>query len=205
MKLETARQYATEIVDILRPYCDRIEIAGGIRREKPEPHDIEIVVKPKFVDATYGLYQPLMENSFDTYLRQVVLHDGGWVGKEFNYGEPDKAGKKAPCGPKYYRLKYRGEKLDIFAVIPPAEWGCIFAIRTGDADYSHWLVQQGWPKGMKVIDGHLERNGIKVITPEESDFFETLGVKMPEPRFRDYRGTRAEPIPSDPLYQRLKS
>ena len=201
MNLETARAYAEEVKEILAPYCERIEIAGGIRREKPEPHDIEIVVKPRFEDATFGLYQPQMVNVLDPYI-QGTLRDGGWVGKEFDYGDRDKAGKKAPCGPKYYRVKYRGEKLDIFAVIPPAEWGTIFAIRTGDADYSHWAVQQGWPKGIKVEDGRLVRNGQTIHTPEESDFFSNLGIPFIEPHFRDYRATRAEPIPSDPLYRK---
>ena len=149
MKLETAQSYAGEIIELLRPYCERIEIAGGVRRGKLEPHDIEIVTKPLFKDATEGFFQPVIYNALDSRM-EGFFHDG-----DFERGDPDKAGKKAPCGPKYYRLKYKGEKLDLFAVIPPAEWGVIFAIRTGDADYSHWLVQQGYSNALKVIDGHL--------------------------------------------------
>lgn len=38
---------ATKIKDILKPCCDNIEIVGSIRRQKAEPHDIDIVLIPK--------------------------------------------------------------------------------------------------------------------------------------------------------------
>ena len=47
MKYETAVAYANEITDLLRPFCTRIEIAGGVRRHKESPHDIEIVCIPR--------------------------------------------------------------------------------------------------------------------------------------------------------------
>lgn len=207
MKLQAGVEYATELIDFLRPYCERIEIAGGIRRLKAEPHDIEIVAKPLFKDASEGRFQPTYYNALDSKM-QGLLHDGGWdLTHTLHQGDPDKAGKRAPCGPKYYRLKYREEKLDLFAVIPPAEWGVIFAIRTGDADYSHWLVQQGWSDGIKVEDGHLvkrfaknleESNPFKygplnIKTPEEVDVFRVLSVPMIEPHLRTMQGTQVFP------------
>jgi DNA polymerase/3'-5' exonuclease PolX len=205
LRLETAQAYAAELIDFMRPYCERIEVAGGIRRGKLEPHDIEIVAKPKFEDANEGWFQPTYYNALDHKL-EGVLHDGGWdLVHLLGYGDPDKAGRKAPYGPKYKRLKYRSEKLDLFSVIPPAEWGVIFTIRTGDADYSHWLVQQGWKNGIKVEDGRLITKDAYLKSPEEADVFRILNVPMVEPRFRDYRATRAEPIPTDPLYATPKS
>ena len=38
---------AKRIVKQLKPYCRRIEIAGSIRRKKPNPKDIDIVLIPK--------------------------------------------------------------------------------------------------------------------------------------------------------------
>jgi DNA polymerase/3'-5' exonuclease PolX len=38
---------AGRIVEALRPYCERIEIAGSLRREKPMVGDIEIVAIPR--------------------------------------------------------------------------------------------------------------------------------------------------------------
>ena len=46
MKHENALVVATWLVNELRESCDRIEIAGSIRRGKPDVKDIEIVAIP---------------------------------------------------------------------------------------------------------------------------------------------------------------
>jgi DNA polymerase/3'-5' exonuclease PolX len=47
MELSRAREIAKRVLVLLRPFCERAEIAGSIRRGKPEVGDIEIVVIPK--------------------------------------------------------------------------------------------------------------------------------------------------------------
>jgi len=44
---EVARTVAQKIVEELRPACDRIEIAGSLRRGNPAVHDIDLVLLPK--------------------------------------------------------------------------------------------------------------------------------------------------------------
>lgn len=46
MELGTAKVIAEEVKLKLLPYCDRIEIAGSIRRKKPFVHDIDMVCIP---------------------------------------------------------------------------------------------------------------------------------------------------------------
>ena len=46
MELERAQKIADEVVKRLSPYCWRIEVAGSIRRRKPSPRDIDIVLTP---------------------------------------------------------------------------------------------------------------------------------------------------------------
>ena len=48
MLLRDADALAQRIVDSMRPYSERIEIAGSIRRRKVDPKDIEIVVIPRW-------------------------------------------------------------------------------------------------------------------------------------------------------------
>lgn len=43
MKLEQALEIAEKVKALLAPHCERIEIAGSIRRKKPDVKDIEIV------------------------------------------------------------------------------------------------------------------------------------------------------------------
>jgi len=46
VRLEDARQIIGELVALLRPACERIEIAGSVRRGKLEVHDAEVVIIP---------------------------------------------------------------------------------------------------------------------------------------------------------------
>lgn len=39
MQLNQARELAANLVEQMRPYCERVEIAGSIRRHKPEVAD----------------------------------------------------------------------------------------------------------------------------------------------------------------------
>lgn len=48
MKLEIAKQLAELLVSKMRDYCERVEIAGSIKRGKAEVKDIELVVIPKW-------------------------------------------------------------------------------------------------------------------------------------------------------------
>ena len=46
MDLEKAKAIATEVITKLAPYCQRIEVAGSVRRRKPFPADIDFVLIP---------------------------------------------------------------------------------------------------------------------------------------------------------------
>jgi len=45
--LASARKIAERIVAELRPFCEQIEIAGSIRRARPEVGDIDLVILPR--------------------------------------------------------------------------------------------------------------------------------------------------------------
>lgn len=164
MELYRAREIAKGLVEILRPACMRVEIAGSIRRRKPEVKDIEIVCVPNpIIDCVL-----FSENEFDRILRII-------------------GGHRIKDGEKYKQIELpEGINLDLFIVTPPAQWGVIFTIRTGDADFSHWLVthrRQGGalPSFLKVKDGALRNGTIIINTPEEIDFFREIGLDWIEP------------------------
>ena len=167
---------AQHLVKLASPYCDRIEIAGSIRRGKPDPHDIEIVALPKMEHVGYeDLFstKPNTRNLFEEILTQ-------WQTNGVLHHRPDKNGRPA-WGPRFKRATIHGVAVDIFSVLPPAQWGVIFAIRTGPADFNRALVtsklEGGFmPMGMQVKDGALLRNGQAVPTPEEEDYFGAIGV-----------------------------
>ena len=159
-KLYLARQIADEIRHELLPYCVRAEIAGSIRRQKPLVGDIEIVAIPK----PYGV------GLFESGIASVVNR---WV----------KVKGDLPC--KYtQRILPEGIKLDLFFATPE-NWGTIFAIRTGSAEFSHEVLASTWAsQGFRSKGGILKRKGIDYKVQEERDLFSLLGLAWVEPRDR---------------------
>jgi len=55
MKLEEAQKTAEEFVELIRPYCSKIEVCGSIRRKKDDVKDIDIVITLKNSHLPIGL------------------------------------------------------------------------------------------------------------------------------------------------------
>ena len=177
MKYEIAYHLARDLANDLAPACERIEIAGGLRRRKPDVHDLDLVVIPKIIpmmdlfgNAQAG-YNPL-----DDYLADLV--------------EMGKLAPGAKNGPRYKQYKVLPSQiaLDINIVLPPNQWGVMKAIITGPAHYSHWLVTRqerggALPNHLRVKDGAIRPlyDDLVIETPTEESFFEVLGIPMPDP------------------------
>lgn len=58
MELERAQKIAAEVIKRLSPYCQKIEVAGSVRRQKPTVRDIDLVLIPKDL---WNLHSELME------------------------------------------------------------------------------------------------------------------------------------------------
>jgi len=92
-------------------------------------------------------------------------------------------------GLRYKRRLYRSVAVDIFIVTPPAQWGVIFTLRTGPADFNTHIVTQRahgglMPTGMRVANGQLWSHGELVSTPEEADYFQAIGLPTWDPQHR---------------------
>lgn len=164
MKLSEAQIIAQEIKGQLVPYCERIEIAGSIRRQRPQVKDIEIVCIPK----------PYETGLFANGIASIIQ---AWpkVKGELQYGKCKYTQRQHPAG----------IKVDIFFA-EPGNWGLIYAIRTGSANYSHQRLAVTWSRqGFKSIEGYLYKNGRKVITPEEEDVFRIIGLPFEQPERRE--------------------
>jgi len=160
MKLIEAKAIGLRALETLRWHCERIEIAGSIRREKPEPNDIEIVAIPKPYDV--GLF----ESGIATVVNRWPKIKG-----------------ELPC--KYtQRMLPEGVKLDLFFATPE-NWGLIYAIRTGSAEYSHKVLATEWVKqGYHSKGGMLYEGDKPIPVREEIDLFLRLNIKWIEPRLR---------------------
>lgn len=182
-----AQRAAERVVELLRDGCERIEVAGSIRRGAPDVKDIEIVCVPKW---GRGLFD---ERAFDLLNETVRLRRREkrlqWRTRNGGLGapEPDDLNDR-----RYYALATYDETpwpVDVFAVRPPAQWGAIMAIRTGPAEYAQRLVTSAHRRQLKCENGRLvslalATTGQERATPDERDFIEACGMPYLPPNLR---------------------
>lgn len=188
----TAFNLAEDLIELLAPACERIEIAGSIRRGLPLVGDIELLAVPRFADYPSGLFGE-MESVNELDLLCDRLHHEGVLRDRL-----DKNGHRA-WGARFKRAVYHLVPVDLFVVLPPAQWGVLFMIRTGPADFSRRLVTHTdagglLPINMAVKDGVLWRVDASqaprfaplaaIDTPEEYDVFTAIGVPYMAPKDR---------------------
>lgn len=180
MKHKEALAIAEGWVRRLEPYCERVEIAGSLRRLKGEVKDIELVAAPKVVMTSNLFGEEVMAVN---YLEQVMAarREAG----DFRVVEK--------WGRRYKRVGLVEEMaLDLFIVLPPAQWGVILVLRTGPAEFSTWCVTArakggGLPSYAVVREGCVWEGASPVAMREEEDFFRYLGLEWQEPAERRKR------------------
>jgi DNA polymerase/3'-5' exonuclease PolX len=185
------------LVDLLSPACVRIEIAGSVRRQKPRPNDIELVMVPcerigrqPSLDSLLGLGKlertNLLDARCDELLKQGVQEK-----------RPDSRGRHCWGTGIKRAVFFQGQDyapVDLFQVIEPRQWGVIYAIRTGPGDFNRLLVTSQWfggacPKDRKVAGGR-----VWFIAPDRKDL-----ARMPASKFArlaEQGGIEATMIPT---------
>jgi DNA polymerase/3'-5' exonuclease PolX len=170
MSYDYALGIANDLVARLRPGCERILIAGSIRRQKPEIGDIEIVAMPMltpvldmFGEAVAGQEQSGLDEQL------AILSTEGYTKN----------------GAKYKQFMYKGASVDLF-IASAATWGCVATIRTGSADFTHWFVSSrrqggGCPSHLRFSEGRLMDGALALDTSEEGLLFQALEQPWVEP------------------------
>lgn len=177
--MKTKRPYAdmfklaSALVERLRPACERIEIAGSIRRKKAEIGDIELVAIPKTIPDLLG--EPQVQTEVDVLLAQwpITITKDGQKYKQFLFN--------GTSGQSY--------QVDLFLQPDPATWGVNFLIRTGPSEFSTRMVTSVAsgglrPRDLLVRDGRVWRNGEALATPEEGDVFALWDMDFIRPEER---------------------
>lgn len=179
-ELPSATRWARDVVELLRPACSRIEIAGSIRRLEAYVGDIEIVAAPRFEETTDGIWsEPAQHDLLAARLLELRGVLGPRVVTVHRADGTEEASSRV--GDRYQALDYEGVPVDLFIVRPPAEWGVLFTIRTGPADWSQRLVTECQRRFNRVSGGQLLHLGKPVACPEERDFLAAIGQPWVEP------------------------
>lgn len=166
MKLEAAQYKAAALRQLLQPFCDRIEVAGSIRRGKPEPKDIELVAIPKQQNVDmFGMYKRHHEGIATACSRYKRIRGSLIDGK-------------------YVRLELiDGTGVDLF-FCTPRNWGYILALRTGSDRFNMALVERIKGNGYVCKEGAIWHKGSPLHTPEEVDVFKRAGLPFIHPTMR---------------------
>ena len=176
MNYNDIKPIADCLVARLREHCVRIEIAGSIRRQRPDCGDIELVVIPKTFNV--GLFGD--EKEVNPNFIKVV--DSLLPGR-------GKADGKYCCR----AIKFNGVEVnvDIF-MTTPEQWGTTLAIRTGSADFAHYSLAKRWVKqGWRSKDNVLSNEqGEERTFSEEQELFDFLGLPWIKPEGREAFGLK---------------
>lgn len=203
LPLEQARQLARILMGRLEPACERIEIAGSIRRSKAWVKDVELVCIPKpggQLDALLAM----LEQRGDAGGRRIY--------RSRAYLEERLAGLGLPFvhtpdvkrwGERYKRFYVWSSKqygivaVDLF-VATEANWGAIYTIRTGPGDFSQALVthlRERTPYRQQDGQVVVQATGAVVTVYEEEHYFALAGLKFIPPERRtvaEFRRALAE-------------
>lgn len=196
MRLNQAKELAVAVGKRLQPFTTRINIAGSIRREKPDVKDIEIICLPRYIDGTQGgLF-------IDVPPAQVISPNFVQTVKALG-----KVIKGMPDG-RYMQIELP-QRINVDLFMPdPVDYFRQYAIRTGSAEYAHKTIAASWLKkgwcgsnlGLRRVEDCkaamdpisqkwkwtcLNPNGERPpIWNSEQEFFDWIGVPYIAPKMR---------------------
>lgn len=172
----TAERLAQRITDVLTPACQRIAVAGAIRREVAQVSDIDLVCIPQTVPL--DLFGEIQASCLDPLLDKLVA-DGRLLPED-----------RQDTQRRTFRVPALPDLQVKLAITTPSQWGLILALRTGNPTFARRLVAQQsqgglLPEGHWISDDRLCRVGGHIVdVPEETTLFEVIGLPWLPPQER---------------------
>jgi hypothetical protein len=195
-------EVAQKVVAAFAPYCERIEVAGSLRRGKAEVGDIEIVAIPRMEERV--VRQATLLDPAQTAPHSALWGClDGWLAEGRICHTPSKA-----WGDLYRRFLFTSAKgetyqVDVFTCTTE-NWGNTFLIRTGSGDFSQFMVTPqskggALPDGFAHSGGWLYQHGRPVPVREEAEWFALCGLPFVPPAQRGQFGLPSVVEPTDVL------
>jgi len=173
MELGEARYIAERVVHKLVPVCERVLIAGSIRRQRPDVHDIDICCIPK---------RKPIKDLFGTIIKHVPI-------QEFCDQIDSWEKLKGEATGKYTQRLFEGVKVEI-SICDASTYSIISLIRTGNSDFTHMLMTRALKCGFQQRDGHLWSNEGQIPIHSEEEYFRWLDLPYVPPQLRDANAFR---------------
>jgi DNA polymerase/3'-5' exonuclease PolX len=177
LNLEEADKLAAAIKAAVEANCEKIEVAGSIRRQKPKVHDIDIVVVAKS-DSEWKRINEILR-----HLKAKPNCSGNQLIKAY-----------VPCQNGLFQVDFYRAKQETF--------GIHLLVRTGSAEHNCWLAGHAISKGMRLkYSEGLIQDGKPVAGTDEKGVFEALGLPCPQPIQREIVGSKPAWLPPEEQQQ----
>jgi DNA polymerase (family 10) len=173
--LIAAKNAALQFCSLISQSCDRIEIAGSIRRKRPYVHDIDIVVIPRFVHMPPKTLFGDPEETSELERRLCEL-------------EAQEHIALIRRGERVQQLKLRNLAVPVDLYLASEDsWATLLLIRTGSKEHNIYLCTLAKRLGMQLkADGSgLLQNGQLVVNGSEEAIFKALNLPFVVPEERD--------------------
>lgn len=157
--------------------CERIIIAGSLRRRKELVGDIEVLYIPRFQDTKLDLFKPTLSNLTDIALQKLITE--GVIEPRRNaigiisWGDRNKLARHLPSG----------IPIDLFAA-NSENWFNYLVCRTGPGESNIRISTAAQGKGWKwkpYSPGFLDASGQLIPVHSEREVFELVGLPYLEP------------------------
>lgn len=164
IKLEVAKELAEKICNELKLWCEVIEIAGSIRRDKPIVHDVDLIGIPK-----------------EEYTREFIMQKFCELGDRVVLSGPTKSS-----------IVKDGIQIDInLSIKSQGNFGAFRLHHTGSANSNMMLRQIALRKKLTLSQyGLFQKNpdgtvGESIAGKTEESIYEALGLRYVPPEKRD--------------------
>lgn len=181
MNQNEALPIADEVVNLLQPFCERIQIAGSLRRQKETVNDIEVLFIPKLVEdkgSDFFDYEPMdvAEKKINELLAVGYFKKRPNSKGVYAWGQKNKLAIHADSG----------IPIDLFSTTAECWWVSL-VIRTGSKETNLRLTTGANRLGRTLNAygcGVTESDGTVIPATSERHVFELCGVPYLEPTER---------------------
>lgn len=169
---------AEEIVERLKPKCERIEIAGSLRRQKPTVGDVEILFIPRMGLRAVDMFDSVKLSLADEEI-SAMLGDGTLSKR------PSKTGTFAWGKLNKLALHRSWMPVDLFTATEE-NWANYLVCRTGPAELNTLIAMLGQGEGWKwaPYGSGFVQHGESRTMKTEREVFEFVGLDYVEPHER---------------------
>jgi DNA polymerase (family 10) len=165
LKLESADKHATKLMETLGPYCDKIAVAGSIRRRRPIVGDIDLVVLTRDPAALKARCKQTCVTKTDGR-ENFICETSNGIQIDIFFAQH--------------------AQTELFNKVP-GTWGSILLCRTGSIAHNIYLVEHAKTLGLtwNPYAGVLDADYNILASETEEEIFATLKLEFIPPEERE--------------------